>query len=632
MKGRTHPPLGIGIADPERSGDLCGILDREQLHSSLFRNEAELRRRCAEAPSLEVILLSTDFELDASLFNDVFFPSGTRIFALSSAGARSELPWWTRRAWAIFPAGVPAEFIHLAISAANAASGVNYRALLHNIPMNLYTIDLEGRISFANRYLLDTLGLGAEDVLGKSAYDLYEKDLAEKYRKDDAEVLRTGEPLRTVERNRAADGSPRMVEVIKNPLYDEGGKVTGIEGIFWDVTDSHLLERELRLKTRALDASIHAVAICGEEGEIEYVNPGFIDLVGSSRSEEVLGEPLSRFLNAPDGLRSLMARVKKRGSYIGEMEAVKKNRGTLPVQVLATLIPEDDDGGRHIVLNLINSAHIRREEELRSASRRLSDYASTHDVVEVLQEFLDEAELLTGSRIGFYHFVEDDGKSISLQTWSTNTLQSMCAISDVTRHYPVEKAGVWVDCIRERKAVIHNDFSSLPGRKGLPEGPAPLSRELVVPVFQDDAIVAILGVGNKEEDYTDADVQTVQYFAELAYETILRKRVEEENSRLLREKTMLLSEVHHRIKNNMFTIQSMLALQAQTLGEGGARESLENAVSRISSMKILYEMSLGLLQSALMSLAKVGPYAVASAAPFAHNAVRSDADLGCVGD
>jgi len=41
--------------------------------------------------------------------------------------------------------------------------------------------------------------------------------------------------------------------------------------------------------------------------------------------------------------------------------------------------------------------------------------------------------------------------------------------------------------------VIHNDYASLPHRKGMPEGHAVLVRELVVPIMRGDRFVAILG-------------------------------------------------------------------------------------------------------------------------------------------
>lgn len=60
-------------------------------------------------------------------------------------------------------------------------------------------------------------------------------------------------------------------------------------------------------------------------------------------------------------------------------------------------------------------------------------------------------------------------------------------------------------------------------------------------------------------------------------------------SRLLEEKKMLLREVHHRIKNNMNTITSLLSMQADTQKNESTGQVLADAASRVRSMQLLYE-------------------------------------------
>ena len=64
---------------------------------------------------------------------------------------------------------------------------------------------------------------------------------------------------------------------------------------------------------------------------------------------------------------------------------------------------------------------------------------------------------------------------------------------------------------------------------------------------------------------------------------------EERINKLLAEKELVLKEVHHRIKNNMNTINSLLTLQADSLSDPVAIRALEDAGNRISSMSILYD-------------------------------------------
>ena len=117
-----------------------------------------------------------------------------------------------------------------------------------------------------------------------------------------------------------------------------------------------------------------------------------------------------------------------------------------------------------------------RAESIMQVRLRLMQFSVTHTVDELLQDTLDEIEALTGSTIGFFHFLEADQKTLWLQAWSTNTLQNMCNAEGKDSHYSVDDAGVWADCVRQRQPVIHNDYASLAHRKGTPEGHAPIIR------------------------------------------------------------------------------------------------------------------------------------------------------------
>lgn len=68
-----------------------------------------------------------------------------------------------------------------------------------------------------------------------------------------------------------------------------------------------------------------------------------------------------------------------------------------------------------------------------------------------------------------------------------------------------------------------------------------------------------------------------------------RKRSEEKVQALLAEKETILREVHHRLKNNMSNLISLLNLQASRLSEPSAIKALEEAGLRVRSMLLLYE-------------------------------------------
>lgn len=169
-----------------------------------------------------------------------------------------------------------------------------------------------------------------------------------------------------------------------------------------------------------------------------------------------------------------------------------------------------------------------KNQQILEARLRLIEYSFSHSLGELLQKTLDEAEELTESCIGFYHFLHSDQQMLTLQAWSTRTATMFCKAEGAGSHYPVAQAGVWVDCLLERRPVIHNDYASLAHRKGLPEGHAAVLRELVVPVFRSSRIVSILGVGNKPSDYDQRDIEVVTLLADLAWDIAERKQAEDE--------------------------------------------------------------------------------------------------------
>jgi PAS domain S-box-containing protein len=167
-------------------------------------------------------------------------------------------------------------------------------------------------------------------------------------------------------------------------------------------------------------------------------------------------------------------------------------------------------------------------EKFKSIRLSLYEFSVTHSLEELLKKTLDEVCELTGSPIGFYHFVEADQKTLTLQAWSTRTVNEFCKAEGKGLHYGIDKAGVWVDCVHEKKPVIHNDYASLPHRKGMPEGHAPVIRELVVPIIRSDKVLAILGIGNKAEDYNEKDIEIVSYLADVAWVIAEHKHAEQE--------------------------------------------------------------------------------------------------------
>lgn len=139
-----------------------------------------------------------------------------------------------------------------------------------------------------------------------------------------------------------------------------------------------------------------------------------------------------------------------------------------------------------------------------------------------VQHCVDTAENLTDSSIAFIHFIDETQKIIKIVTWSTNTLAHHCT-AKFDSHYPIDQAGVWADAIRHKRPVVINDYQESSAQRGLPEGHAYLKRFISLPVIENDKVTMMVGVGNKEADYNDQDVQTLQILANTIWNLIKQR-------------------------------------------------------------------------------------------------------------
>lgn len=163
-----------------------------------------------------------------------------------------------------------------------------------------------------------------------------------------------------------------------------------------------------------------------------------------------------------------------------------------------------------------------------SALLSLHEAAAALDEQGVGQRAVELAEQVTESRSAYLHVVEK-GVDIRLACWSARTLLQ-CTIESET-HYSLDRAGIWADCVREGRPVVHNDLGKEHYRRGLPTGHSPLARHLAVPVLEKGSPVMVLGVGNKRSPYNDEDIDRVRLLAESAWGLLRRKAHEQREAR-----------------------------------------------------------------------------------------------------
>ena len=333
--------------------------------------------------------------------------------------------------------------------------------------------------------------------------------------------------------HRLADGSVRDVEIFAKKIEIQGKEV--IYDIVHDVTERKQQEEALKrseIQFRSLFEEHSAVKLLIDPytGSIVDANKAAAAFYGWSVEElrMMLIQDINTF--SPEEVKDEMKKARSTGKNKFSFRHRRANGSIRDVEVLSSKIKI---AAKDLLYSIIHDVTERnRYEQLNAFRLRILQLAETSSTDELLTATLDEAEKLTGSSIGFVFFVAEDQNNLLLQTVSTNTLQNMCKAEGKGQHYPLNNAGVWADAVRERKAIIHNDYLSLEHRKGMPEGHAEIRRELVIPVTRDEKIVAIMGVGNKLTDYEDTDIVMVEALANQVWDIVAKKIAEEEKKKL----------------------------------------------------------------------------------------------------
>jgi PAS domain S-box-containing protein len=343
-------------------------------------------------------------------------------------------------------------------------------------------------------------------------------------------------------------------------------------------------------------------------GEIRQVNLTGSRLLGLERSH-LIGKRLAALVDADSRLLFTEFLSKVFGSE-GKATCVVVVRPELgspfAVEFGATAVAGRNDC-RVVARDITARKHA---ETLMVVRLRLQEFASSHSALEFLQKTLDEIEVITGSRMGFFHYLEVDQRVPALQAWSTRTISQLGATQEKLRTYGGEHDSIWTDCVRTRAPVINNKSDTLASRKGPPDGVAPRIREVVVPIFRHDQIVAILGMGDKGTSYTTEDVSTISTLADIAWEIAERRRAQQEREELQIQLAQaqkmeaigtLAGGIAHDFNNILAGILGGLTLVELEVGDDS------ESSTGIQDMKALVSRGAALTQQ-LLGFARLGKY------------------------
>jgi PAS domain S-box-containing protein len=343
-----------------------------------------------------------------------------------------------------------------------------------------------------------------------------------------------------------------------------------------DIAERRRAEAALRASEEKFSAAFeHAPVMIAistlEDGTYLDVNQKFLEVSGFTR-EEVIGHTSIElgWLAAADR-RRLLDVLATQGHLSGvELDLTTKDRRVVRCLLNGEYIVVD---GRRRLLSIALdiSERKRAEETLRldslrqQALVRLNEMSAASEC-EMIEAALEDAVRLTDSQIGYWHLVHADQENLELFVWSKAATAQCFAVEN--RHYPLSQAGIWVDCVRRRQPVVHNDYATAPGRRGLPAGHTPVTRHMAVPLFDDEGrVLAIAGVGNKPTPYDDADVHRLADFVTGLWTVLQRRRVQEELRQLNADLEQRVAERTRELAEANAQLQELDQLKSQFVSD-----------------------------------------------------------------
>ena len=136
----------------------------------------------------------------------------------------------------------------------------------------------------------------------------------------------------------------------------------------------------------------------------------------------------------------------------------------------------------------------------------------------------NEMCMVTTSLIAYFATMNDTEDVLTMVGWSDAAMGN-CSMIDKPIVYKLTETGLWGDAVRERKPVITNDYENLqkPTKKGYPEGHVRVIRHMNLPVINNGKVVLVAGVGNKNSEYNQKDVNNLQGLMDGVWETLEAK-------------------------------------------------------------------------------------------------------------
>ena len=293
-------------------------------------------------------------------------------------------------------------------------------------------------------------------------------------------------------------------------------------------------ERHFRI---LIEQAADGILVVDAEGLVSLANSRSCEMTGYGPDEMIGLDLLDTYMPEEREVGRRRLEQLPVGSTIRFERLLRRKDGSsIPVDVSVASLP---DGERQAIMRDISAR--KRAEEARHAEEarlralvRISEVESK-SLPELLDATLEEIVALSDSLYGHIYYYDEETQQFVRHAWS-KAVMNACRVGDRPQTRRLSEVGIWGEAVRQQWPIVVNDLAAPnPLKRGYPEGHAPLSRFMTIPVMSRGKIVAVVGVANKQTEYTEADVSQLTQMMDVVWKIAERQRAEDELRRLAGE-------------------------------------------------------------------------------------------------
>ena len=315
------------------------------------------------------------------------------------------------------------------------------------------------------------------------------------------------------------------------------------------------LEEQKNYTRNIIESSLDMIIAVDEIGNVTEFNKASQDLFGYNL-DEILGQPMSMLYASKKEYDVVSATLKKAGSYSGEITNISKDKRKFTSLLSASLIINDKGA-------IIGSMGVSRDiTEYRANERRALEQKA-------------KLESIFNSTENMLMWTMD--KEYKLTSFNNNTLNWFQQNINETPELDSP-----IITVIEKHLDENNYQGQLKAFANVFNG-KPQQFEFAVQ-STDAGTIWLQAFLNPV--YVDGKLEEVSC---LMYDNTERKLIDRKIRDSLKEKEVLLQEVHHRVKNNLQVISSILNLQSSYVSDPGTLDILQESQNRIKSMSFIHE-------------------------------------------